>query len=67
MYTFFIAVQYLGIGVLLLEILYIYRQRNSSFIGFLFEMRATTQEMALQVLEHEARDCKWCGLNCYDA
>ncbi len=66
MYTFFIAIQYLGIFVLLLEILYIYRQRNSSlqllmftvavsclinFIGYLFEMRATTQEMALQAVK----------------
>ncbi len=66
MYTFFMVVQYFGICVLLLEILYIYRQRNSrlqllmltvvvsnliNFIGYLFEMCATTQEMALQAVK----------------
>lgn len=66
MYTFFIVVQYLGIAILLLEILYIYRQKSSklqtlmltvaaatliNFIGYLFEMRATTQEMALQAVK----------------
>lgn len=66
MYTVFIAVQYLGIIVLVAEILYIFRQKSSqlqtlmlavavstliNFIGYLFEMRATTQEMALQAVK----------------
>lgn len=66
MYSVFIAVQYLGIIVLVAEILYIYLQKSSqlqtlmltvavstliNFIGYLFEMRATTQEMALQAVK----------------
>ena len=66
MYSVFIAVQYLGIIVLVAEILYIYRQKSSqlqtlmltvavstliNFIGYLFEMRATTQELALQAVK----------------
>lgn len=66
MYSVFIVVQYLGIGILLLEILYIYLQKSSklqilmltvavstliNFVGYLFEMRATTQEMALQAVK----------------
>lgn len=66
MYAVFVAVQYLGILVLVLEILYIFRQKSSrlqmlmltvalstliNFIGYLFEMRAATQEMALQAVK----------------
>lgn len=66
MYTALLALQYVGIAVLYAEILYLMYQKTSrlqilmlvvfisalvNFVGYLFEMQATTQEMALQAVK----------------
>ena len=66
MYSLFIAIQCFGIVVLFVEIAYIFQQRKSmlqnllllvmvstliNFVGYLFELLATTKEMALQAVK----------------
>lgn len=66
MLSLFIAIQYVGIIILLIEIWYIFQQRNSqmqvllltvvistliNFVGYLFEIQAVTKEMALQAVK----------------
>lgn len=66
MYSLFIAIQCFGILVLFVEIAYIFQQRKSmlqnllllvmvstliNFVGYLFELLATTKEMALQAVK----------------
>lgn len=62
MLSFFIGIQYIGIIVLVIEILYILKQKSSwmqthlllimlmtliNFVGYLFEIQASSKEMAL--------------------
>lgn len=62
MYHFLIAIQYIGIVILIAELIYIFMQNPSrlqsllslltfalliNFVGYLFEMRSTNMEMAL--------------------
>lgn len=66
MLSVFIGIQLIGIAVLLIEILYILQQRASwmqinllivvlatlvNFVGYLFEIQATSKEMALQAVK----------------
>lgn len=60
--SLFVGIQYIGIAILLIEILYILKQRASwlqtnlliivlatliNFVGYLFEIQAASREMAL--------------------
>lgn len=66
MYTFLLAVQYIGIGVLLLTMVHVLKQRATkqqiimlmlltallvNFVGYLFEMTATTSREALRAVQ----------------
>lgn len=66
MYTAFIAIQYIGIVILVFEILYLFTQKPSrlsmillvvffsvliNFVGYLFELKADTRDMALQCVK----------------
>lgn len=66
MLPLFIGIQLIGIAVLLIEILYILQQRSSwmqtnlliivlatlvNFVGYLFEIQASSEEMALQAVK----------------
>lgn len=66
MLSLFVCIQYIGIVVLLVEILYVINQKSSrlqvimlvlliatlvNFAGYLFEIQATTKEMALQAVK----------------
>lgn len=66
MWQAFIAVEYIGIVILLLAILYMFKQRPSrlqvilltvffavliNFVGYLMELQATSKEMALQAVK----------------
>lgn len=66
MLSLFISIQYIGILVLLVEILYILSQKSSklqmillivvaatlvNFVGYLFEIQATSKDMALQAVK----------------
>lgn len=66
MLSLFIGIQYIGMIVLMMEIMYILRQKTSklqtillivviatlvNFAGYLFEIQATTKEMALQAVK----------------
>ena len=66
MYYLFIAIQCIGIVVLFIEIAYLFQQKKSmlqnllllvmvstliNFVGYLFELLATTKEMALQAVK----------------
>ena len=66
MYTFLLGIQYIGIVVLLVTLLRVMRQRPSrqqtimvflllsmllNFVGYLFEMTATTQQEALRAVQ----------------
>jgi len=64
--SLFVGIQYIGIVILVIEILYILKQRASwlqtyllivvlatliNFVGYLFEIQATSKEMALQAVK----------------
>lgn len=66
MYSFLLAVQYVGILTLVLEIIFVLCRKSTrlqnillvvlvstliNFVGYLFEMQATTQAMALQAVK----------------
>ena len=64
--SFFVGIQHIGIVILMIEILYILKQKASwlqtnlliivlatliNFVGYLFEIQATSKEMALQAVK----------------
>lgn len=66
MLSLFVGIQYIGIAVLIIEILYILKQKASwtqtylliivlatliNFVGYLFEIQAASKEMALQAVK----------------
>lgn len=66
MYTVFVAVQYIGIVIILGEILYLFKKKPShlqlillticvsvlvNFVGYLMELQADTKEMAVQAVK----------------
>lgn len=66
MLSLFVGIQYIGIAVLVVEILYILKQKTSwsqtyllmivlatliNFVGYLFEIQAASKEMALQAVK----------------